>query len=302
MAFTTPITTSQNPALLLADLGIVWSNFNVLPKMWEPFYEKRTSHRNFELVQEMATLPRATYKPEAEAMKIQSMGQTYQTQFNMKVWTSAFQITREMLDDNQYDIWWPQGNRQMRNAIETLLNIQAMAPINNAFNPLVPTSDGQPLLSTQHPISNGVQANTFTNFTGFNESSLKDMLTMMRFTLNYAGEIIQLLPERLLGSPNLEFDFREVLGNPEDGSTANRALGTIHHGNYIPGGYMTNAFITIPTFWSIMTNQSPGLLFYERDGLEITWQGDMNVGVTTFKGRIRFSNGPANWRCIFGSA
>lgn len=294
--------TNTAPQLLLRDMSIVWSNWNTVPLLLDSVYERRITKHPFEIVQEMGTLPSATPKPQSSAGTILNMAPGYQAAYTPIVYTSFFQMSREMIDDNQYASEWPQQNKNLRNSMESNMNIQAMMPFNNGFDPSKPLGDGVPLFSTQHPTAVGVQANTFTNFVGLNLSSLKELITISRFTTNYAGQNINIQPHSLIINPNLEFDAREILGSPDRPDTANRSVNSLYTGSYIPGGCQPNPFLSIPTFWMFTTNQEPGNLWYDRDSIEITWQGDQNVDVMTFKGRNRFANGPANWRANYGSA
>jgi len=285
----------------LKDLSEVYSNFSTIPELYKPLYETRQSQRPYEIVYEAATLPNGAPKPEGAPTTSQNFGPVFRTQFNHKVYTSRFDMTREAWDDNLYQEDYPQKNKNLRESLEQVNNINGMVPFNQGFNIAFRLADTEPLYSTAHPTSTGTFANTFPSPVGFNEATLTAAYSIIRYWVNYSNQPLNRIPEYMLIPPTLEMSVRRVLQSPDDPSTANRAINPIYSANLVPGGFFSNPYLVNPDYWGLMTDQKPGAIWYIRDNFEMTWQGDNTVDTVTFVGRVRYSNGIVDPRYSFGA-
>lgn len=297
------ITTGNFPMTQLADIDLMWASWNTYDLLLDDLYTRYDmGDKPFATVQEMPTLQAASLHSEGAQPTSQTMtNRGQQTMYQPQVWMASFEMTRESIDYNRYKSDWPQFNKNLRLAIEERMNMYAMMPLNNGFDPNFSYTDGQPLFSTQHPVQGGVNANTFTNFVGFNLKSLKDLITLSRGAKSTAGNNIVLNTESLFYHPNIEFDVREVLGSTERPDTANRSINSVWEGSYLPMGAFYNPYLSIPTFFGIKTNQDPGFMWWDKDPIEIVWESDL-VGNMTFLARNSYVAGPATWRCMYASA
>lgn len=181
-------------------------------------------------------------------------------------------------------------------------NIEGAQIINNGYNPNFPVSDGQPLFSTTHPVQGNVVPNTFALPTQLNETSLQDALISIQKFLNAAGLRIALNATKLIVPPELQFTANVLLESKYRTSTANNDISAIYNLSSVPMGYRTNQFLTNPQQWTLMSDESNGMKYYERDPLTIDMFTDTttrNLNVTFVE---RYSFGCSNWRAVFGSA
>lgn len=297
------ITTGTFPQLLLADINMNWASWNTYDLLLDDIYERRDmGDMPFATIQELPTLDAAFQHFQGAQPLSQTMtNDGQQTTYTPQIWMASFTMTREAIDWQRYKGDWPQFNKNLRLSIEERMNIYAMMPINNGFDPNYKYSDGEPLFSTEHKIQGGLQANTFSNFVGFNLKSLKDLITISRMARSLSGNQIVLNSERLLYHPNIEFDVREVLGSPDRPDTANRSINSVWEGSYLPKGAVFNPYLSIPTFFGFTTNNNPTFLWYDKDPIEIVWESDL-VGNMTFLARNSYVAGPPTWRVMYASA
>jgi hypothetical protein len=180
-------------------------------------------------------------------------------------------------------------------------NIQGAAVLNNGYNANFPVSDGQALFSLAHPVLGANVANTFAIPTQLNETSLQDALIGIQKFLNASGLRIALGAEKLIVPPELQFTADVLLGSKYRVGTANNDINAMYNLSSVPMGYKVNQFLTNPTQWQLITNESNGFKYYERDPLSIDMFTDTttrNLNVTFVE---RYSFGCSNWRATFGS-
>jgi phage major head subunit gpT-like protein len=211
------------------------------------------------------------------------------------------QITANTIRDNLYKDEWPRASESGKDSMRQAKNIQGASVLNNAFSTLYPVSDGQPLCSTAHPVSGQTSINTFAVPTQLNETSLQDALIGIQLFLNASALRIALNAEKLIVPPQLQFTANVLLESKFRTSTANNDISAIYNLSSVPMGYRVNQFLSNPNAWFLLTDESNGFKYYERDPLTIDMFTDTttrNLNVTFVE---RYSFGVSNWRAVYGS-
>ena len=295
------INRSNIPTLLRPGLAAVFGDYNVYPLLCWDIFSKHRSDKAVEYEMEMQGLPLAQFKADGSPVASGSMQQAYETSYVMNYFGISFQITRASIMDNLYPSEFPQQALNLRNSLDTLKNINAVNIFNNAFNAASTVSDGQPLCSTQHPIATGVLANTFTNGVQFNEASVEDAITLIKSWSNVAGLKINLNSIKALVPQSRAFDAARIFKSEFRTGTANNDINAIVHDKYMPGGYIVNQFLTNPQAWFILSDESNGFKFYQRENLDIDFITDVVTDNVTVRAIERYAFGCSNWRACFGS-
>jgi phage major head subunit gpT-like protein len=295
------ITLQSIQQLLRPGLAAVFGDYLVYPDQWKDIFTSHVSNKAVEYEVEMRLLPMAQYKADGGAVYYGDMAQQYTTSYYHQNFGIGFQITANTIRDNLYKDAWPRATESGKDSMRQAKNIQGAAILNNGFNTNYPVSDGQPLFSIAHPVQGNTVPNTFSIPTQLNETSLQDALIGIQKFLNAAGLRIALQSEKLIVPPELQFTANVLLESKYRTATANNDISAIYNLSSVPMGFRVNQFLSNPNAWFLLTNQSNGFKYYERDPLTI----DMFTDTTTRNLNVnfveRYSFGSSDWRAAFAS-
>lgn len=295
------INRSNIQSFLVPGMHCVFANYNIYDHLWKQIYKQYRSERAVEYEMEYQTLPAAQMKMDGSPAAQGNMQQMYQTSYVMNYFAMMATMTRATIMDNQYPTEFPRIAENLRNSLDTVKNINSVYIINNGFNENSTVSDGQPLLSTAHPTSTGVLANTFTNGVQFNESSVEDAITLIKSWTNVAGLKINLNSVKALVPQSRAFDAARIFKSEFRTGTANNDINAIVHDKYMPGGYLVNPFLTNPYAWYILTDEENGFKYFQRENLDLDFITDVNTDNVSIRALERYAFGCSNWRAIVGS-
>lgn len=296
------ITLQSIQNLLRPGLAAVFGDYMTYPDQWKEIFSSHVSDKAVEYEVEMRLLPMAQFKPDGGAVQYGDMAQQYTTAYHHRNFGIGFQITANTIRDNLYKDAWPRATESGKESMRQAKNIEGSQILNLGFDLSYPVSDGEPLFSTTHPVRGNVVPNTFALPTQLNETSLQDALIGIQKFLNAAGLRIALQSEKLIVPPELQFTANVLLESKYRTSTNNNDISAIYNLSSVPMGYRTNQFLTSPNAWFLMSNESNGFKYYERDPLTIDMFTDTttrNLNVTFVE---RYSFGCSNWRAAYGSA
>jgi phage major head subunit gpT-like protein len=295
------ITLQSIERLLRPGLAAVFGDYLTYPDQWKEIFTSHVSNKAIEYEVEMRLLPLAQIKADGGGVFYGDMAQQYTTQYYHLNFGIGFQITANAIRDNLYKDSWPRATESGKDSLRQAKNIQGAQVLNNGFNPNFPVSDGQPLFSLVHPVYGNVVPNTFAIPTQLNETALQDALIGIQKFLNAAGLRIALGAEKLIVPPELQFTADRLLGSKYRVDTANNDINAVYNLSLVPMGYRVNQFLTDPTFWCLVTNESNGFKYYERDPLSIDMFTDTTTRNLNCTFVERYSFGCSNWRATYGS-
>lgn len=292
-----PITRGNIPNLLRPGLFSVFGNYNTYPDLWKELYSQHVAKHATEYDVEMQGLPLARLKPEGSPISLGDIKQVYESSYQTLTYGIGFVITKEAIQDNVYPEQFPQQSLNLRNSLSTVKNINGASLFNNAFDPIFSVgADGQPLASTQHPITGGVVANTFNAATDMNESSLQDVITLMKGWKSVGGLPINTNARKLLVSQYGAYNGSILLNSAYSPASGINAINPIVHDKYIPGGLVVNQFILRPKFWAVLTDEPNGFKYFRKQGLEIDFLTDTSTRNVTVVADERYVFGYSNPR------
>lgn len=296
------INTSAISNLLRPGLAAVFGDYNVYPDQWTEIYSRHVSDKQVEYEVEMKLLGPAQLKAEGGSTRYDSMGQRYVTTYFHQYYSIGFIITRQAILDNLYKDRFPMATKALKDSLKQVKNINAASIFNNGFNDAFPIGDGQPLFSLNHPIDNGVVANTFSIPTQLNETSLENAIIQIQQFQNDAGLLVSNMPTKLLVPRELQFTADTLLGSKYRVGTANNDISAIYNMNIIPEGFRVNQFLTSPSAWFVLTDNSNGFKYYEREPIDVDIFTDIDTDNLKCRALERYSFGVSNFRAAFGSA
>jgi len=224
--------------------------------------------------------------------------QRYKTTYTHATYALGFNIERELWEDDQYRIIqkYPKAlARSNRQTIELL----AATHLNLSHASGSAGGDGQPLVSSSHPIIGGTASNLGTP-ADLSVSSLEQAFIDIGNFVDERGMKMRAMPRKLIVSTSNAWNARVILGSVQKPGTANNDLNPAR--DALPGGVVVLHWLTSATKWFIQTDVPDGLIFFWRRRPEFSKDNDFDTENAKFKTTLRCSLGHTDWRAIYGNA
>jgi hypothetical protein len=277
--------------------------YNEYPVEHDKLFEKETSRRNYEEDVLVTSFGYAIQKPEGTGISYDTQRQGFITRYTHIVYALGFIITREMFEDDMYDVAAKKRAKGLAFSMRQTKEIVGANVYNRAFNASYLGGDGVSLVNTAHPnVVGGTWSNTLAVPADLSEASLEQAIVQISVFQNDRGLIISAVPESLIIPWNLEFEAHRILKSTErvggdlNDTNALRDLGKFRK------GVVLSHFLTDPDAWFIRTNVMDGMKYFERRGDEFSEDNDFDTENAKFKASGRYSFGWSDPRGLFGSA
>ena len=265
-------------------------------------YEEESSDRAFEEEVLIVGFGNAPVKPEGEGVAFDNANEGFTARYEHETIALAFALTEEAVEDNLYDRLGSRYTKALARSMANTKQIKAASILNNAFSSSFPGGDGQPLISSSHPLSGGGSgANRASTFADLNETSLEDSLIRISTQVDDRGLSIALQGIKLIVPPQLQFVADRLLQSPGRVGTSDNDINAISNMGMLPEGYVGNHYLNDPDAFFLKTDVPDGFKYFVRSPLQTSLEGDFDTGNMRYKARERYSFGFSNWRCVDGS-
>ena len=298
------ITTASHPKALWPGIKQWWGQtYDEHKSEFTDLFDSDTSGQNYEEDVQLTGFGLAPRKSEGAGVVYDSEVQGFTTRYTHIAYALGYIVTKEELDDNLYE----QVSRRRSAALamsfrQTKENIAANV-YNRAFNGSYVGGDSVSLASTAHPnTSGGTWANRPTVDVDLSETALEDACIAIMGLQNDRGLLINIMPSTLIIPRQEVFNAQRILHSSYQTGNANNDINVIKSGNYIPGGFKVNHYLTSPHAWFIR-NTIPGktgMKYYERVGIQFDQDNDFDTSNAKAKGYERYSFGWSDPRAIWG--
>ena len=265
-------------------------------------YEEESSDRAFEEEVLIVGFGNAPVKPEGEGVAFDNANEGFTARYEHETIALAFALTEEAVEDNLYDRLGSRYTKALARSMANTKQIKAASILNNAFSSSFPGGDGQPLISSSHPLSGGGSgANRASTFADLNETSLEDSLIRISTQVDDRGLSIALQGIKLIVPPQLQFVADRLLQSPGRVGTSDNDINAISNMGMLPEGYVVNHYLNDPDAFFLKTDVPDGFKYFVRSPMQTSLEGDFDTGNMRYKARERYSFGFSNWRCVDGS-
>ena len=265
-------------------------------------FDTETSDRAFEEEVMIVGFGNAPVKPEGEGVSFDNTNEGFTARYEHETVALAFALTEEAVEDNLYDRLGSRYTKALARSMANTKQIKAASILNNAFSSSFAGGDGQPLVSTAHPLSSGATgANRAATFADLNETSLEDHLIRISTQTDDRGLAIALQGQKLIVPPQLQFVADRLLNSPGRVGTSDNDLNSINNQGMLPEGYVVNHYLNDPDAYFIKTDVPDGFKHFVRSPMATSLEGDFDTGNMRYKARERYSFGFSNWRCVDAS-
>jgi hypothetical protein len=265
-------------------------------------YETESSDRAFEEEVLIVGFGDAKVKTEGQGVSYDNASEGFTARYTHETVALAFGLTEEAVEDNLYDRLGARYTKALARSMAHTKQVKAANVLNNAFNTSFPGGDGQPLISTAHPLAyGGTLANRATTMSDLNETSLENALISVSTFVDDRSMILALQGTKLIVPPQLQFVADRLLDTPGRVGTADNDINAIKNMGLLPQGYAVNHFLSDNDAWFLLTDCPDGFKHFERSPISTSMEGDFDTGNVRYKARERYSFGFSNPRCVFGS-
>lgn len=296
------INIAQIRDLLFPGLRAVQGNYQMIPTQWSQVFDKGVSKQTLERSPMMRFLSTASIKNEGAATAFDnSAGERFlYNQEHVEIGL-GYAITRKAIDDNLYKEQFNPMNLGLTKSFKQTKEILGAAVLNTAtvYNAAI-GGDGQPLLSTSHPIDGNVNSNTFATQLDLNESALESATIQIQNYRDQAGLKIFARGKKLIIPTTLQYVAERLLKSDLRPGTANNDVNAILTSGALPEGYQVMNFLTSNFAWYIRTDIE-GLNYFDRVPFETDMQVDPITGNLLVIGYERYSFGYSDPLSLFGS-
>ena len=276
--------------------------YDQYPEEYTKLFTKQTSTKAFEEDVGVSSFGLAVQKSEGAPISYDSERQGFITRYQHAVYALGFIITREMMEDDQYDIIGKRKAEGLAFSMRQTKEVLGANVYNRAFNSLYTGGDGVSLINAAHPnIKGGTWSNQIATAADLSEAALEQACIDIAGFTNDAGLLIAVRPEKLVIPRQLIFEAKRILGTEGRVGTDNNDLNAIKTLGSIPT-VVTNHFLTDTDAWFIGTNVQNGMKYMERRGDSFDMDNDWDTENAKFKATARYSFGWTDPRALYGSA
>ena len=299
-----PISTGSFTKALWPGINAWWGEaYNEYPVEYDKLFDTETSKRNYEEDVGVTSFGYAVQKPEGSPITYDTQRQGFVTRYTHVVYGLGFIITREMIEDDMYDVAAKKRSKGLAFSMRQTKEIIGANVYNRAFNSSYVGGDGVSLLNSSHPnVAGGTWSNVLAVSQDLSEASLEQAIIQIAVLQNDRGLIISAVPEQLIIPWNLEFEAHRILKSDGRIGTDNNDTNALKDLGKFRKGMVLNHFLLDPDAWFIRTNVPDGMKYFERRAIEFEEDNDFDTENAKYKATERYSFGWTDPRGLFGSA
>jgi hypothetical protein len=278
------------------------------PVEWDKLFEKNTSRKAFEEDVGASYFGLATVKTEGAPVTYDSSRQGFTSRYNHVVYALGFIITREIYEDDLYDVVGKQKAGSLAFSMRQTKEIVGANVYNRAFNTSYVGGDSATLIcsaggggsSTAPNIAGGTYTNGVAAAVDLSEASLEQACIDIAGFTNDRGLKIAVRPQTLIIPKELMFEAKRILQSDGRIGTDNNDLNALKTMGMIPQ-VIVNHYLTDTDAWFIRTDVKNGMKYFERRGDEFGMDEDFDTENAKYKATSRYSFGWTDRRAIYGS-
>jgi len=278
------------------------------PVEWEKLFDKNTSRKAFEEDVGASYFGLANVKTEGQPIQYDTSRQGFTSRYNHVVYALGFIITREIYEDDLYDVVGKQKAGSLAFSMRQTKEIVAANVYNRAFNTSYVGGDSVTLIasaggggsSTAPNIAGGTYTNGPSAAVDMSEAALEQACIDIAGFTNDRGLKIAVRPQTLIIPKELMFEAKRILQSDGRVGTDNNDLNAIKTMGLIPS-VVVNHYLTDTDAWFIRTDVKNGLKYFERRADAFDMDEDFDTENAKYKATARYSFGWTDRRAIYGS-
>lgn len=277
-------------------------SYNDYPVEYTDLFDTYKSNKAFEEDVGISSFGLAVQKPEGAPISYDGERQGFITRYQHVVFALGFIITREVMEDDQYDVVGQRKANALARSIRQTKEIFGANVYNRAFTGSTQLGgDGVTMINAAHPnIAGGTWSNVIGTASDLSEAAIEQACIDIAGFTDDRGLLIAARPECLVIPRQLIFEAKRILFSDGRVATDNNDLNALKTMGSIPK-IITNHYLTDTDAWFIRTNVGDGLKYFERRADSFDMDNDFDTDNAKFKAMSRYSFGWTDPRAIYGS-
>lgn len=270
--------------------------YSQLPTMYDKIFHMESSSRHQEYDSGVSGFGQLVETTEGQAVTYEEPIQLYDKTYVHKTFKKGFKITREMYEDDQYNVMKkkPQG---LASAVTRTVENTCGNIFDNSFSSGT-GGDGKVLCATDHPRSDGGTAQSNADDGTLNETEIELTMIAMRGTLDDKGQKILVQPDTLLVSKEQEKEAHVLMDSMgRTGTNYNEVNPYKGRLNIQVWDYLDGT----TTAWWMIDSGLHQLNFFWRVKPNFGQDESFDTDVALYKVRCRYSVGWSDWRGVYGN-
>lgn len=283
----------------------IMGTYDMYPEQYSKFFKTKSSGRAFENVTSMIGTGYLVERGEDEAVSYDRIYQGPKAQFIHTEYALALRTSQVALEDD-IDGILKQGAMHLGRSARYTPEMLAAVIFNSGETAAAglgvekfTAPRGEALFSATHAMHNG---GTYSNLgaADFGITSLRAALNNIARVPDERGKLVRFTPDRIVGSPEMQYIFQEILNSDGKSGTADNDLNAFrvlfslrtdewHYLNDLDAWYL------------LCTPAEHELWFFWRKAFETSHDTDWDTGGAKSKIRGRMSCGYAGWRGTYAS-
>ena len=239
--------------------------------------------------------------PDGMPVTYQQGGVLFLKRYVYKVFGLAFALTKVLVEDGDHIRIGQVYARHLAQSLVETKELLCANVLNTAFNSSFVGGDGVSLISTAHPLVNGVFSNQLTTAAVLSQTSLEQLLIQIRSAVDNNGKKIRLVPRQLVVAPGNIFQAEVLLKSVLRTGNANNDINPVKSIGLLDEGAAVLSRLTSATAWFVQTDAPEGMKLMMRRRLEKTMEGDFETDSMRYKATERYDVGFTDPRSMYGT-
>jgi hypothetical protein len=275
--------------------------YNEFPAEWPDLFDTEPSTKAYEEDVLVPGFGLPTIKPQGSPITYDGHQQSWVARYTHVTWATGFIITREAMEDNQYEKLAFQRAKAIGFSMRQGKEINAANIFNRGWTAGYVGGDAVVLFATTHPSQAGNWSNMLSPAADLSEQSIEDLVIQVYGATDDKGNIISLTPVSLHVHRNDWFEAHRVLKSVKQSGTANNDTNVLRDLSVFPQGIKMNHYFTDTDAFFIKTSAQNGTKHMQRRKVEVAKDNDFDTENLKHKATERYVFGWTDPRKWYGS-
>lgn len=273
------------------------------PEEYSQVFDVEDSQKAFEEDVLMVGLGYASEKAEGGEYASDSGQEGWTKRYTHREVALSFDITEVAIEDNRYMKLGSKYSRALARSMRQTKEVYCANVLNNASDDNFAGGDGVGLLSVAHPLAGGgLAANELATPADLSESSLEQVLIMIRKAKDDRGLPKMIKPKKLIVAPDNEYNAIRIIGSANRPGTADNDINAIRSKGIFGNDPTVMTNLTDADGWFVKTDCPDGMKVMDRIKTVMPKATvDSSTGNIKYRARARYSEGHTDWRALYGS-
>jgi hypothetical protein len=290
------------PSVFHKILGAVWTDeAEKSEPVWKQYLQEKSTIKKFFDDIELVEPDLWNETDEGADLDLDDYSQGITKRYEAKKFSKRLIIPEELEEDSQYDEI-TDAVRMLQNTCELTQDYDAVGLLNDAFNGTTDSGlagDGVAVCSGSHLIRGGATvSNVISPTLSPSNVAIQAMLISAETMPGTNGRIRPIKLEKVVGSANLKWRFKEILKSEQKDDTANHTINSIK--GSLSSEPVSVPFMSSTTNYFGITNVKRGAMFIWRRKPRFRNSNVETSETKQYTGSARWTKGVSNWRYFIG--